>query len=151
MITVTTEVRKQFQFEAAHRLYENYKGKCANLHGHNYVVEVVVRLREGQQLDATGFVIDFARFEPLQRWVEANWDHAVLLCERDGDLVQFCRTQGLRYYLLPANPSAEIMCHELLKVASEHLDDNRCYVAEVSISESPTSTARVTRTVSGSG
>ncbi len=45
---------KRFSFEAAHNLM-NYKGKCANLHGHSYVLEVTV-LGEPTQ---NGMIIDF--------------------------------------------------------------------------------------------
>jgi 6-pyruvoyltetrahydropterin/6-carboxytetrahydropterin synthase len=55
--------RREF-FNAAHQLYdpdlsedENRRlfGKCANLHGHNYVLEVVVA---GEVDQATGYVLD---------------------------------------------------------------------------------------------
>ena len=32
-------ITKKFRFEAAHRL-DKYNGKCENLHGHSYVLEV---------------------------------------------------------------------------------------------------------------
>jgi 6-pyruvoyltetrahydropterin/6-carboxytetrahydropterin synthase len=34
-------VTKRFQFEAAHHLH-NYDGKCSNVHGHSYKLEVTV-------------------------------------------------------------------------------------------------------------
>ncbi len=42
-------------FAAAHRLRQ-YKGKCENLHGHNWKVAVAV---EGETLDKTGILVDF--------------------------------------------------------------------------------------------
>ena len=42
-------------FAAAHRLV-GYKGKCEELHGHNFTVEVCVA---GQQLQDDGMLIDF--------------------------------------------------------------------------------------------
>jgi 6-pyruvoyltetrahydropterin/6-carboxytetrahydropterin synthase len=57
-------VGRRESFNAAHQLYdpdlsddENQRlfGKCANLHGHNYVLEVVVA---GDVDQATGYVID---------------------------------------------------------------------------------------------
>jgi 6-pyruvoyltetrahydropterin/6-carboxytetrahydropterin synthase len=45
---------KRFSFEAAHNLI-GYKGKCANLHGHSYVLEVTV---EGEPKH-DGMIIDF--------------------------------------------------------------------------------------------
>jgi 6-pyruvoyltetrahydropterin/6-carboxytetrahydropterin synthase len=57
-------VGRRESFNAAHQLYdpdlseeENQRlfGKCANLHGHNYVLEVVVA---GEVDQATGYVMD---------------------------------------------------------------------------------------------
>ena len=42
-------------FAAAHRLV-GYKGKCEELHGHNFTVEVCVA---GQELQDDGMLIDF--------------------------------------------------------------------------------------------
>ena len=61
---MTVLVGRRESFNAAHQLYdpdlseeENRRlfGKCANLHGHNYVLEVVVA---GQIDQATGYVLD---------------------------------------------------------------------------------------------
>lgn len=43
-------------FSSSHQL-RNYKGKCENLHGHNFIVEVIVR---GSMLDKkVEYLIDF--------------------------------------------------------------------------------------------
>ena len=61
---MTVLVGRRESFNAAHQLYdpdlsdeENRRlfGKCANLHGHNYILEVVVT---GQIDQATGYVLD---------------------------------------------------------------------------------------------
>ncbi len=49
------ELKVTKHFAAAHNLREFY-GKCENLHGHNWFVEVRVRARE---LDRIGLVMDF--------------------------------------------------------------------------------------------
>lgn len=46
----------QAHYDAAHFL-RYYKGKCAKLHGHRYVVEAVLQLTE---LDESGIAFDFA-------------------------------------------------------------------------------------------
>ena len=62
--TMTVRVSRRESFNAAHQLCdpslsdaENDRlfGKCANLHGHNYVLEVVI---VGQVDQASGYVID---------------------------------------------------------------------------------------------
>ncbi|MCM8784803.1 MAG: 6-carboxytetrahydropterin synthase QueD [Candidatus Omnitrophica bacterium] len=49
------ELRVNGEFSSAHSL-RNYKGKCENLHGHNWKVEIVV---SGESLDRIGLLIDF--------------------------------------------------------------------------------------------
>ena len=69
------ELRKTFQFEAAHRLPQVPAGhKCARLHGHSFVVEVVV---EGPVDPHFGWVMDYAdlktAFRPLYEQLDHNY------------------------------------------------------------------------------
>ena len=54
------EVSVEQTFAAGHAL-RNYKGKCENVHGHNFRVQVVIE--EGERLDATGLLVGFYRCE----------------------------------------------------------------------------------------
>ncbi len=58
-------------FAAGHAL-RNYKGKCENVHGHNYRVEVTL---EGESLDDTGLLVDFADIKRVLRNAIAYLDH----------------------------------------------------------------------------
>ncbi len=49
------EVRVETHFSSAHHLL-NYQGKCENMHGHNWKVEVVAK---GNNLDKSNILIDF--------------------------------------------------------------------------------------------
>src|SRR3981189_3238895 len=69
--TVALRCRRRESFNAAHVLRdpglsdeENQRifGKCANLHGHNYVLEVVVA---GHVDQATGYVFDLKRLSDV--------------------------------------------------------------------------------------
>jgi len=68
-------VSKKVSFDAAHFL-PNYEGKCKNLHGHHWVVEVAV---SGSIMEEHGFVVDFSR---LKNWLVENvvgeFDHTLL-------------------------------------------------------------------------
>ncbi|MCW5558055.1 MAG: 6-carboxytetrahydropterin synthase QueD [Verrucomicrobiae bacterium] len=69
------ELRRTFQFEAAHRLTQVAPGhKCARLHGHSFVVEVAV---EGPVDPRLGWVMDYAdikaAFDPLFRELDHNY------------------------------------------------------------------------------
>jgi 6-pyruvoyltetrahydropterin/6-carboxytetrahydropterin synthase len=69
----TVLVSRRETFNAAHQLRnprlsddENRDlfGKCVNLHGHNYVLDVVVA---GKIDDATGYVLDLKRLSDIMR------------------------------------------------------------------------------------
>jgi 6-pyruvoyltetrahydropterin/6-carboxytetrahydropterin synthase len=78
----TVLVSRREAFNAAHQLFdpglsdeENRQlfGKCANLHGHNYVLEVVVA---GQVDQATGYVFDLKQLsDVISRRVIQDVDH----------------------------------------------------------------------------
>jgi 6-pyruvoyltetrahydropterin/6-carboxytetrahydropterin synthase len=78
----TALVSRRASFNAAHQLRdaelsaeenERVFGKCANLHGHNYVLEVVVA---GAIDPATGYVFDLkALSEIIQRRIVDDVDH----------------------------------------------------------------------------
>lgn len=61
------------EFDAAHSL-PGYQGKCANLHGHTYQVEVVVEGDVGKD----GFVLDFYALKKIIAGALADLDHSYL-------------------------------------------------------------------------
>ena len=63
-----------FNFEAAHFL-RDYNGKCANMHGHNYKVEVTFK---GKQLQPNGILVDFSFIKRIGKGLSENLDHKVL-------------------------------------------------------------------------
>lgn len=68
-------IARRFTFEAAHSLPVPEEHKCSRVHGHSYVVEIVVC---GDVLDATGFVVDFAGLDPLGAHLTEAFDHRYL-------------------------------------------------------------------------
>jgi len=80
--SATVLVSRRESFNAAHQLCdprlsdeENQRifGKCANVHGHNYVLEVVVA---GQIDSATGYVLDLKQLSDIiSRRVIQDVDH----------------------------------------------------------------------------
>ncbi len=69
------EVAIEHTFAAGHAL-RHYKGKCENVHGHNYKVQVVVR---GENIDRkTGMLADFVELKRLLRAISEPLDHVFL-------------------------------------------------------------------------
>jgi 6-pyruvoyltetrahydropterin/6-carboxytetrahydropterin synthase len=61
-------------FDAAHSL-PGYEGKCKDLHGHTYTVEVVV---EGDVDGETNLIIDYNELRAILRKVIGRLDHGYL-------------------------------------------------------------------------
>lgn len=98
-------VKKRMEIAGAHRLNLNYESKCANLHGHNWIVTVWCK---SQTLDANGMVMDFTH---IKREVQDKLDHKFL-----NDVVPF-------------NPTAE----NIAKWVCEQIPN--CYRVSVQESE----------------
>ena len=70
------ELRKTFQFEAAHLLPHVAEGhKCRRLHGHSFVVDVVV---EGECDPKLGWLMDYADITAAFKPIHDQLDHYYL-------------------------------------------------------------------------
>ena len=120
------EVSVEATFAAAHQL-RNYKGKCENLHGHNYKVRVTVG---GEKLNSTGLVADFGEVKAVLREIVGRLDHRFL-----NELEPF----------VVLNPSAENIAfyfyEELDKGLREGASEVPIRVSEVVVWETDTSSA----------
>ena len=65
------EVTIEETFAAGHAL-RNYRGKCENVHGHNYRAQVTLR---GAELDAIGLLVDFVELKRVVHAVLDRMDH----------------------------------------------------------------------------
>jgi 6-pyruvoyltetrahydropterin/6-carboxytetrahydropterin synthase len=117
------EVSVEQTFAAGHAL-RNYKGKCENVHGHNYRVRITV---QGEQLDSTGLLVDFLDVKDLIGGVVDYLDHQFI-----NDLPPFDEL----------NPSAENLAKYFYDRVSGGLkDDVPVRISEVRVWETDTSSA----------
>ena len=65
------EVSVEDTFSAGHAL-RGYKGKCENVHGHNYRCQVTLA---GDQLDSIGLLVDFVELKRVVHGVLDRMDH----------------------------------------------------------------------------
>ncbi len=90
MISKTHEVTVAMEFDSAHRL-PHHDGKCRNIHGHRYRIEVTVCRQSGGLITSdkhenpyNGMVMDFAELKGIVRQqVVGPWDHAYLAMAND--------------------------------------------------------------------
>jgi 6-pyruvoyltetrahydropterin/6-carboxytetrahydropterin synthase len=114
------EICVEHTFAAGHAL-RNYYGKCENVHGHNYRVQVAI---EGEDVDENGLLHDFADLKKRLRATSEYLDHQFI-----NDLKPFDEI----------NPSAEniarFICEEIQK------DLRTAHIAYVRVWETDTSCA----------
>jgi len=66
-------ITKQFNFSASHvlaSLPETHQ--CARLHGHNYIIELVL---QADVLNEHGFVVDYLDLSPFKTYIDNELDH----------------------------------------------------------------------------
>jgi 6-pyruvoyltetrahydropterin/6-carboxytetrahydropterin synthase len=111
---VAHSVRVSLRFCYGHRI-RGYDGPCVHLHGHNARVEVECR----GALDAHGMVVDFSRIKRiLSDWLDAHWDHRMILQEGD-PLIEVLVAQGEPVYVLDGPPTAENLAAHLYDAAAQ--------------------------------
>ena len=82
-----TSITKQFRFEAAHTL-PKHDGKCKDLHGHSYLLEVTITGDIQSAGPKEGMIMDFTDVSVIvDREIISQWDHKFL-----NDLVSFTTT-----------------------------------------------------------
>ncbi len=117
------EVTVEQTFAAGHAL-RNYRGKCENVHGHNYRVRVTVA---GDRLDETGLLVDFLDVNRLIGGVVEYLDHQFI-----NDLAPFDQI----------NPSAENIAKYFYdRVSSGLKGEVAARVSQVQVWETDTSSA----------
>src|SRR5258705_12446552 len=117
------EVMIEEEFSAA-RALRGYRGKCENMHGHNWKVEVYVR---GEQLDQVGMLVDFSELKAATRRVMKYLDHQNL--------------NELKPFDNEMNPSSEHLAGFILHKVAEEMSDDRVTVYKVRVWETPSTCA----------
>lgn len=116
------EISVDYTFAAGHAL-RNYKGKCENVHGHNYKLRVTV---EGPALDSTGLLVDFIDLRAAIKSLVDRLDHQFL-----NDLPPFDKL----------NPSAENIARYFSDSITPQIKDRGARVQSVTVWETDTTSA----------
>lgn len=121
-------ISKRFEFVASHQLKkligttlpDGREHPCARRHGHNYVIEIVLR---GTSLDENGFLLDYHGLAPLKQMLEERFDH-----------------RDLNDVLAIDNPTSEVLARRILRWAILHWPKHD---VEISVEETPKTRATV--------
>ena len=110
-------ISKKVSFDSAHFL-RGYEGKCKNVHGHTYFVEVMLC---SEKLNELGMVVDFGDVKKaIQEEIIEKYDHQLLNDVPPFDII---------------NPTAENMARQFFDVLKLALPD--CRVIQVNVWETP--------------
>lgn len=140
------KVCKIFTFDCAHQLI-GHKGKCANVHGHTYKLEVILQgpLKGSEDQSEEGFVIDFSDVKHIvKKTVVDQLDHSFIAMGNE-PVLSVLKETGSKVTILGFRTTAEnlsmYIAHELrlanLPVYSVKLWETPTSWAEVNISNIP--------------
>lgn len=121
-------ITKQFSFETGHALY-GYDGKCKNVHGHSYRLDVTVI---GEPIsDNThvkyGMVIDFSDLKVIVKEEIVNvFDHATVFNKNTPhvELAEELKVRGHNVLLVDYQPTSEMMVIDFAKKIKLRLPEN---------------------------
>ena len=116
------EISVQTDFSAAHNLRQ-YRGKCEQLHGHNWQVEAVFG---GSTLDRAGMVVDFKIARRRLHDVLKQFDHRYL---------------NKTAYFSAVNPTSEHLARFIFRELSKKIARAPYRLLRVSVWETPLSRA----------
>lgn len=106
------KVVKEFSFDMAH-LLDGHDGKCQNLHGHTYKLQVEVKGTLHTEGAKKGMVIDFADLKSaVKKYILTPMDHAFIYdmtSEREVKIATLLQELNSKTFALPTRSTAEEM------------------------------------------
>lgn len=107
-------------FDSAHFLH-GYNGKCANIHGHRWTVEVKIKGDKLQESgEKRGMLIDFGDLKKAVKKLADDFDHA-LIYEKDSlrpETVQALNNENFRLIEVLFRPTAENFARHFYEILS---------------------------------
>lgn len=121
-------ITKQFSFETGHALY-GYDGKCKNVHGHSYRLDVTVI---GAPISETsnvkyGMVIDFSDLKKIvKEEIVDVFDHATVFNKNTPhvELARELDSRGHNVLLVDYQPTSEMMVIDFAEKIKNRLPKN---------------------------
>jgi 6-pyruvoyltetrahydropterin/6-carboxytetrahydropterin synthase len=129
-------IYKEVHIDTSHRLL-HYNGKCANLHGHRWKVEVWM---EGEPNPVTQILIDYS----LIKKVIDKYDHQIILNIDDPMVARIREFHPV--ITTPGDPTSELMAAVIRDDLSSACRDLGipATVSKIRVWESPTACAEIT-------
>ena len=135
------KVAKEFSFDMAH-LLDGHDGKCQNLHGHTYKLQVIVSGETENNGAKKGMVIDFADLKrAVNELIISPMDHAFIYdqsSERETKIAQLLQQLNSKTFALPVRSTAENLAQFIFQCLQENVG---FHLHSIRLWETPTSFA----------
>ncbi|MDK9559920.1 6-carboxytetrahydropterin synthase QueD [Gallibacterium anatis] len=135
------KVAKEFSFDMAH-LLDGHDGKCQNLHGHTYKLQVIVSGETENNGAKKGMVIDFADLKrAVNELIISPMDHAFIYdqsSERETKIAQLLQQLNSKTFALPVRSTAENLAQFIFQRLQENVG---FHLHSIRLWETPTSFA----------
>lgn len=135
------KVAKEFSFDMAH-LLDGHDGKCKNLHGHTYKLQVIVSGETENNGAKKGMVIDFADLKrAVNELIISPMDHAFIYdqsSERETKIAQLLQQLNSKTFALPVRSTAENLAQFIFQRLQENVG---FHLHSIRLWETPTSFA----------
>jgi 6-pyruvoyltetrahydropterin/6-carboxytetrahydropterin synthase len=147
-------VVKEFSWSMAHML-ANHAGKCKNIHGHTYKMQVEIARKKGGAINNPGKTDHgmVMEFDDLKAVINDNLveplDHAFLYWtastdELEHEVAALLKKHSRKIIEINYRPTAENLALDYVQILNKELSGFEVEVIELVLWESPTSFARVT-------
>lgn len=137
----TSTLTKEVQFDAGHRV-PLHRSKCRHPHGHRYRVVVTCH----GLVPTDGMVVDFGILKTaMMDHIHDRFDHGMILQDTDTELIRFLDDQGWRVEVMSEAPTAENLAAKCFSILDRKLTEPNLELVSVTVWETPTSSATVTR------
>lgn len=108
-------VCRKFTFDSAH-LIPKHKGKCKNLHGHTYLLELIIY----GEIQDNGMVLDYGDIKMMADRVIEEYDHSFLVNRNTEDsfeleALELCRANGKKIKLINGVTTTENIAVQLME------------------------------------
>ena len=121
-------ITKQFSFETGHALH-GYDGKCKNIHGHSYRLDVTVigKPVADESNPKCGMVIDFSDLKKIAKdEIVDVFDHATVFNKDTPhlELAMLLKSKGHNVLLVDYQPTTEMMVIDFAEKIKKRLPNN---------------------------
>ncbi len=136
------KLKTKASFDSAHFL-SGYNGKCKNIHGHRWIVEIEVGNESlASDKQNRGMVVDFSDLKSDLKAMVQEFDHSFII--EKGSLreqtLELLHEEGFRIIELPFRPTAE----NFSRYFFEKMKKNDYKVIAVNVYETPNNMASYT-------